>query len=72
MNVRELLKQTLEEAGFEGLTSGECACFLDDLVPCENDFGYCLPGHKVPCPGPEHCELGKGCAYHIKAGPKKS
>lgn len=68
MNVREIVKKWLQENGYEGLCSGwiSCGCAIDDLMPCDElDPTHCEPGYKVPCPGPEDCENGGGCPWHI-------
>ena len=46
----------LKENGYDGLfnDSHECACVLDDLVPCCESIGDCQPGYKVPCDCGDH------------------
>ncbi len=34
MDTREAVREWLEAHGCDGLASGECSCWLDDLVPC--------------------------------------
>lgn len=70
MTVKELLARALSANDFDGLTSSDCACFNDDLVPCNQDPCDCQPGHKVRCPDKDDCKRGKEHHYHIKAGPK--
>jgi len=58
MHVKELVEQWLRLSGYDGLwnAAGECACDLEDLIPCGEDFANCTPGFKMPCP--------PGCAEH--------
>ena len=70
MTVRDIVKNYLKDNQYDGLFMDECACTLDDLIPC---CGYvaalnCEPGVKVPCDG--SCESGK-CDFHIAAKPAK-
>ena len=50
MNVKEIVVKYLKENGYEGLFEpGECACLVDDLMPCEaSSLLYCLPGILYP------------------------
>jgi hypothetical protein len=59
-----LIKQYLEENGYDGLYSidGECGCENSDLFPCGYRPDDCTPGYKVPC----NCACGGD--WHI--GPK--
>ena len=69
MTVREIVKQYLQENGYDGLYYNSCACEISDLMPCGEYFADCKPGYKIPCPGPESCALGGECLFHI--GPKR-
>jgi len=65
MTCKEIVEKYLRDNGYDGLTDGECACGLEDLMPC-GDFGSdCVPGYKVPCPGPDKCPAGGDCEFHI-------
>jgi len=45
MTVRDIIMQYLQDNGYDGLFyPGECACVIDDLMPCEGDCGECEPG----------------------------
>lgn len=47
--VRTIVEEYLSEAGFDGLWSKEdCACKLDDLMPCYWDCRDCQPGFLQP------------------------
>lgn len=47
MNCEEIIAEWLKEKGFDGLYfPGECACLLNDLVPCGEYTGECEPGYK--------------------------
>ena len=51
MNCKQIIEAYLREHGFDGLwCPGECACLLDDLMPCGEGCGSCEPGYRVPCP----------------------
>lgn len=55
MTVKEIVKKYLEENGFDGLyASGNCACEVDDLMPCGDDSIHCEPGYKIPCNCGDH------------------
>lgn len=45
--VIEIVKNYLEENGYDGLCNQECGCLTGDLVPCDSDFSFCVPGYKV-------------------------
>ena len=50
MNVHGIVKKYLRDNGYDGLVQefSECSCELSDLCPCDNDFGMCEPGYKIP------------------------
>ena len=50
--VIDIVADWLKENGYDGLVNVylECGCELDDLIPCEMDFGDCRAGYKVFCP----------------------
>ena len=54
INVKQITEEYLIKHKFDGLWSDECACKLDDLMPCD-DWGMnkCEPGYEMPCP--ENC-----------------
>jgi hypothetical protein len=57
MNVLEIIAEYLKANGYDGLMNeNDCACELDDLIPCGEDFSTCEPGYKIPCP--------KSCGEH--------
>jgi len=74
MKVKKIISQWLISEGFDGLynTGLECACGLENLIPCESDPSECLPGYRNPC-DIEHCGYEEsGCDdpggydFHIK------
>jgi hypothetical protein len=68
MTTREILAAWLKAHDYDGLCGMDCGCVLEDLMPCEPGWEAvpeCEPGYKVPCPGPEKCEMGGDCAFHI-------
>ncbi len=48
MNVIDIVRKALIESGHDGLfnENAECACLVDDLQPCGDDFSQCQPGYK--------------------------
>lgn len=68
MTVKEIVINYLKENNFDGLFDEDhCACLLEDLIPCNNDFLDCEAGYKVPCDGT--CYDGH-CDFHVAS--KKS
>jgi len=69
MNMLEMVKNWLADHGYDGLyhPSGECACRLKDLMPCDGLSDECKPGYLAPCPGPESEVCDGDCAFHIVA-----
>ena len=59
ITVKDILEAFLKANGFDGLYSPEgdtCACRMDDLMPCNGDWGGCgdcLPGYLLP--GDDEC-----------------
>jgi hypothetical protein len=72
MNLKELVEESLQKAGYEGLFNAdiECACQLGDLMPCgEPNTDECCPGYKATCDD-RTCEgFGHDGHFHI-AGQK--
>ena len=52
MNIRKIVEDWLDGNRYDGLynTDGECACALDDLMPCDRYDSSCEPGYFGPCP----------------------
>jgi len=59
MTVFEIVKQYLEEHGYDGLCSDFCGCELDDLAPCGNMADDCYAAYKGPC------ICGEGCDFDL-------
>lgn len=53
--VQEILEDWLRCQGYDGLVSdgAECACQLDDLMPCSAPCDTCQPGYRGPDPSGE-------------------
>ena len=64
MNVKKIVAEWLAESGYDGLVEmdGECACSVDDLMPCSEPGVWCEAGHVMKC------DCGEGCDYHIVPG----
>jgi len=73
MELRKLLKDSLERNGFDGLFNpGVCACKLDDLCPCDEPSILC-EGGVLQTGDDDHCENCEGtdkCDFHI--GPRSN
>lgn len=69
MDAREIVKQYLDEYGFDGLCEeySQCACENSDLMPCEDgNVAKCEPGCKISCADVEEgCDYGEECKFHI-------
>jgi len=66
MTIKEIVKEYLEKNRYDGLYCDECACEIDDLMPCEEpEIANCEAGYKVPCPGPGRCTTDGDCDWHI-------
>lgn len=48
MKVIDILKEYLQENGYDGLCNpeAECGCLIDDLCPCNSYMLECVPGYK--------------------------
>lgn len=68
MLIKEIVKEWLNQHDYDGLFNDYCGCEISDLMPCGEPGMACEAGKKTPCPGPETCEDGGGCPWHI--GPK--
>lgn len=68
MNTKEIVVAHLKANGLDGLVAEcrECACLVDDLMPCDDPGQGCEAGHKV-----DGCsdDCGQGCDWHIVTGP---
>lgn len=62
--VLEIVTDYLRLRGYDGLYSpDDCACVLEDLVPCGEMRTACRAGVRMPC------DCGEGCDWHV--GPKR-
>lgn len=59
--IQQIIKDYLVAHDFDGLFCEDidCACVVDDLMPCGNPYPDCTPGKRVPCDCGEH-------DYHIE------
>ena len=47
MSIEDIIRTYLEAAGFDGLYSDDCGCWLGDLFPCgEPNIRECYAGYK--------------------------
>ena len=54
MNARKIIVEYLEKNEYDGLTSGECSCYIGDLLfPCGGNFEECEPGDCIQDPESE-------------------
>lgn len=50
MKFKDIIRDWLKENGYTGLFyPGECACSIDDLMPCENPCPDCEAGYLIKC-----------------------
>jgi len=73
ITVREMVRKALVDGGFDGLyDSMECACLVDDLMPCEVDsIMNCEAGYKIPGPIKDCYICGDNCVCEWHVGPTK-
>jgi hypothetical protein len=71
--VKEIIKQWLEQNGYDGLYSDSlgCGCELSELCPCEGEsIKDCGPGYKI-----DGCNCGQEslirCDFHIVSSRRK-
>lgn len=64
IDIAYIIEDYLISNGYDGLYTDDCACRVKDLIPCGENPGKCIAGHKVPCI-PEFCEADGDCDYHI-------
>lgn len=65
MSVRTMLKEWLDQHGYDGLYSptGGCACERDDLIPCSGEgVEHCEPGYRIECDG---CDFDADPHWHM-------
>ena len=67
MDVGDIIREYLKNNNYDGLySSGICACFIDDLVPCGEACDQCEAGYRIPCPYDGDCEC-EGEGDHISS-----
>ena len=65
MDVKQIVKQWLEQNGYDGLYApGCCACLVTDFMPCGDACQDCEPGYKAPCDGEPNFCYGE-CGFHV-------
>jgi len=67
MNVKEIVKQYLEQNGYDGLAGEGCCCLKNDLFLCGIDGSDCVAGHKIVYGDPRSM-LGTKLGYYVRAG----
>ena len=66
MDIRQITEQWLRANGYDGLTTENCGCDVNDLMPCVDLAGAdCKAGYKIPCPGGKDCNAYGDCDFHI-------
>ena len=61
LSIRALVAQCLSDKGYDGLWNDcDCACRLDDLMPCSAFCGDCRPGYLQPHGGDPETEFRIG------------
>jgi len=51
---KDIITEYLKTNGYDGLFNDECACGLDDLMPCDGGYGDCVPGYEAPSDSSEY------------------
>lgn len=51
--VRSILADWLRANGYDGLTTLDCGCGLDDLAPCGGAQLDCVPAYRREGPAPD-------------------
>lgn len=60
----------LKKHGYDGLCNFDCACLINDLMPCDDKMSNeCHAGYIINYTNKEKCPCGEGCSWHIQ--PKK-
>lgn len=54
MKSLESIKKHLEKIGADGLAGDDCGCSIDNLAPCEDRPGDCVPARRITCK-PDDC-----------------
>lgn len=51
MTVYDIVKQYLQDNGYDGLCNKdhECGCWIDDLLCCDEIGMNCEPAYRAPC-----------------------
>jgi len=65
-----LVRQALLEGGYDGLFNcdANCACLVEDLMPCHEPGMFCEAGFRQPCNGT--CDEGE-CEFHVCRTPRR-
>ena len=71
MEIRQIVEQWLRANGYDGLTTVDCGCVVDDLMPCGECIANCKAGYKVSCPGEADCPADGDCPWHISTSKPK-
>lgn len=56
--VKEIVSRWLAKRGYDGICNDDCGCCSDDLFPCDNYCGNCVPAYRFDC---ERCDR-KNCS----------
>jgi len=64
MDVKAIIREYLEDNGFDGLCGDQCGCKIDDLAPCDgcHSISECVPGYLVT-----ETRNGKYWGWHISS-----
>jgi hypothetical protein len=58
--LREMVLEYLKGHNYDGLYNDDCACLVEDLMPCNEPCLDCKPGVKVEGSCDEDCEEEHG------------
>ena len=68
MDIKEIITKHLKDNKFDGLFyPSECACLVEDLMPCGEPHIECEAGYKSTCKKCDNsvCEMGEESDYCI-------
>lgn len=70
MILKDFIAQSLRKDGYDGLYNAgiECACLLDDLMPCgEPGIDECCAGYRCECTDESCAGYGRKGHFHVCA-----
>ena len=47
-SIKEIVKEYLQDTGYDGLCNGDCGCGVNDLMPCDQPVADCIVARNDP------------------------